>query len=538
MKIRFFSLWIVIGLACNIGLSRNIFVSVKTGSDKNDGTSLDQAFKSIQYAALVSQPGDTVLIAPGQYKSSTKHLFRISQSGSPDHWIVYKNLEIDRPVLYVSNEAAISIQLASYIQIEGMEITIDPDFISKNNNPEQVHHLTSKGNGIQIEKTKDEHYLSHHIRIKNNYIHDCPGMGIDVFSADYIEILFNTIQANGNLSMISNCGIRMQFLNAFDQIDCDHILIQYNTISDHRQQGPLAKINNSCEENYGGSGIALRNNRFAIYNPHIVAYVMPILISNNIIYLNGGQAIDIFETDKVSIINNTTYQNNQNNESRCGELNINKSKNDNIYNNIFFARIKMAGSSVSNYENVKFKNNLYANTTNFFKGEKDLNEDPLFTKTDHHLGEFDFELRPKSSAINTGINERVGATDFNGAKRIVGGSVDMGALEYTGTLPKPRDHDQMRIDKRHVTVSWQYAYSQATGQIIILNSKGDVFSARLFNNTGKLIAQEMNVNGLKRGLEFDVSGLPNGLYFVSAFSNHEKISTRYFVQNSFANLLK
>ncbi|MEP7195185.1 MAG: choice-of-anchor Q domain-containing protein [Saprospiraceae bacterium] len=517
--------------------ARKIYVSSELGNDHNEGSSLKDALKSIQYAASVSQPDDTILIAGGNYRSNSKNLINIIHSGTKDKWITFKNLDSNRPVLFVSNEAAISINYASYIQIEGLEITIDPEFITKNKNPEMLNNLTSKGNGIQIERSRDPAYLSHHIKIKSNYIHDCPGNGIDIFSADYIEISYNQIQANGNFSISSNCGIRMQFLTAFDYEVKDHISIISNLISNHRPSGTLAKVNNSCEENYGASGIVIRNNRFDQLQALKVAYVLPIRIANNVIYLNGGQAIDIFETNAIQIINNTTYQNNQNEESLCGELQINKSKDCNVYNNIFYTRLKMNGSSVSNYESINFKNNLYGNTNIFFKGEKDLNEDPMFTRTDLHAGIFDFELRPKSPAINTGINEIIEPFDFYGSRRVVTGHVDLGAFEYTGNLPKPRDQEQARLDKRHMTVSWQLTYAQGTGQILILNSKGDFFSAKLYNNLGILINKIQDINGAKRGIEFDVSALPSGLYFVFAYSETDKVATKYFVKNQFANLL-
>ncbi|MFN8280229.1 MAG: right-handed parallel beta-helix repeat-containing protein [Saprospiraceae bacterium] len=516
------------------GNSRQLFVSSATGDDHHDGTTMALALKTLQYAANMSQPGDTINIAQGIYRSGQKNLLRISQNGTVDHWIYYKAYGQERPILYISNESAISFNLASYIQIEGLEITQDPEYISRFSNFDQKDNITSKGNGILFERSRNEGYLSHHIRLKNNFIHDCPGTAIDVNSADYLDFVFNTIQANGNLSSNNNCGIRMQFLSAFDQKPGDHIQIMYNSISDHRQQGALARINNTCEESYGGAGIAMRNNRFDPYQANRPAYQHGILISNNIIYLNGGPGIDIFETNNLSLINNTLYQNNQNNESRCGEIVIDKTKGVRAYNNIIAARLGLPGSAVNNYEGVSFKNNLYANTKIYFKGEKDLNEDPLFTTTDHHLGQYNFELRPKSSAINTGFNELLSPYDFQGNIRLINGRVDMGAIEYSGSLPKPRDHEQAKVDRRHITVTWQYSYAQTTGQIIILNSKGERFCARLYNNTGKLLAQEMNIDGSRRGVEFDVSGYPSGLYFVVSYSDTEKISTRYFVQNQFA----
>lgn len=490
----------------------------------------------MQYAADQSQPDDTILVAPGVYKSNNKYLLRITRSGESMRWIVFKNLEANRPVLYISNEAAISIYNAAFVHVEGFEITSDPEFSKRSTNTELTDNLTSKGNAIQTERSRDPKVFCHHIKIKDNYIHHCPGSAIDIYSADYIEIVFNKLIANGMFSTVNNCGIRLQFLTEYDQSKSDHILILYNEISNHRTVGSLAKVNNTCEENYGASGIVLRNNRYDPLQALKTAYLQKCNIANNLIYLNGGQAIDVFETNNLFIHNNTTYQNNQNTESQCGEIQLNKTKDVLVQNNIFYARIGMNGSTVVNFENLKFRNNLYYNAKNYFKGEKDLYTDPLFTRLDHHEGFFDFELRPKSPAINTGNLEGISSKDFNGLKRVVNYSIDLGAIEYTGAAPRPRDHEQMRLDKRFMTVSWQATYSQTTGQIIILNSKGDYFSSILYNNTGNIVHKSIDVNGAKRGIEFDVSGLPNGLYFLVAYSDKEKYYTKYLVKNNFTNI--
>ncbi len=517
-------------------MARQVFVSSTFGSDKNTGSSLKDAFQTLQYAADQSQPDDTIYVAPGVYKSMAKQVLKITRSGLDKQWIHFKNLESIRPIIYVTNESGITISFASYIQIEGFDFISDPELITRIIKLEQENNLVAKGNGIQIERSRDPNFLSHHIRIKDNYIHDCPGNGIDIASADYLEILFNRIEANGKFSSISNCGIRIQFLTELDKTEVDHVQILYNQITNHRLQGALSKINNSCEENYGASGIAIRNNRFDPIQYNKLAYTQKIKICDNLIYLNGGQAIDIFESNNFFISNNTCYQNNQNPESKCGELQFNKIKDCVVQNNIFYARIGMRGSSVTNYENVKFKNNLYYNTKLFHEGAKDLNEDPMFTMLDHHEGVFDFALRPKSPAINTGVNQGLSTTDFDGMKRVINSYVDIGAKEYTGALPRPRDAAQMKIDKRHMTVSWQASYGQTTGQIIVQNSKGDHFSAKLFDYTGKLVYQTLVVNGAKRSIEFDVSALPSGIYFLIAFSDTEKYSSRYFIKNKFENM--
>ncbi|MBR4750661.1 MAG: hypothetical protein IK077_02765, partial [Thermoguttaceae bacterium] len=49
----------------------------------------------------------------------------------------------------------------------------------------------------------------------------------------------------------------------------------------------------------------------------------------------------------------------------------------------------------------------------------------------------DYALREGSAAINAGKNERAqGDVDLSGAKRIVDGTVDIGAYEYQGSSAK------------------------------------------------------------------------------------------------------
>jgi uncharacterized protein DUF1565 len=43
------------------------YVNPKTGSDANDGSSGDTAFKTLAHAVEVAKAGDSVLLAPGTY---------------------------------------------------------------------------------------------------------------------------------------------------------------------------------------------------------------------------------------------------------------------------------------------------------------------------------------------------------------------------------------------------------------------------------------------------------------------------------------
>ncbi|MEH2059107.1 MAG: right-handed parallel beta-helix repeat-containing protein, partial [Nostoc sp.] len=63
-----------------------------TGNDNNSGLSTSSAFRTIQKAADLTSPGDTVLIMNGLYTNSPKagSVVSIKRSGTANAWIRYK----------------------------------------------------------------------------------------------------------------------------------------------------------------------------------------------------------------------------------------------------------------------------------------------------------------------------------------------------------------------------------------------------------------------------------------------------------------
>ncbi|MFN8331973.1 MAG: hypothetical protein U0T81_12290 [Saprospiraceae bacterium] len=128
---------------------------------------------------------------------------------------------------FISATGIISFNLASYIQIEGLEITQDPEYISRFSNFDQKDNITSKSNGILFERSKAK-VICHII-------------------SDLKTTLFMTVLARRSMStvqmprfclqhhsgqrqseylttiVVSGCGFV-----AFDQKPGDHIQIMYN----------------------------------------------------------------------------------------------------------------------------------------------------------------------------------------------------------------------------------------------------------------------------------------------------------------------
>ena len=74
----------------------------------------------------------------------------------------------------------------------------------------------------------------------------------------------------------------------------------------------------------------------------------------------------------------------------------------------------------------------YSCSTPAWYGSGNITNEPMFV----NLAAGDFRLQPNSPCVDTGINNYVmGATDFDGAPRIRGSAVDMGAYEFQGSQP-------------------------------------------------------------------------------------------------------
>jgi parallel beta-helix repeat protein len=127
----------------NTAWATDYFVST-VGSDSNAGTQ-STPYKTIQKAIdQVSQPGDQIIVAPGDYRLEGIAKF-INKHGSPDNNIVLRAQDPNqRPRLF--GFSGIGILASSFITVSDFEI-LDITF-----------------SGIPI-------ILSDHITIKNNYIH-------------------------------------------------------------------------------------------------------------------------------------------------------------------------------------------------------------------------------------------------------------------------------------------------------------------------------------------------------------------------------
>ncbi|AUB43625.1 Ca2+-binding protein, RTX toxin-related (plasmid) [Nostoc flagelliforme CCNUN1] len=370
-----------------------------TGSDKNDGLKQGEAFRTLQKAGDLVKAGDTVYVMNGTYTNIYPNILSISdQHGTANAPITFTAYPGHTPVLEacINNWNAISITGSSYVVIEGLtlvgardESTLEYALQQKNN----LSNPATSGNGIHITFIDDDQKIrSHHITISNNNVSKFPGNGIGTEEVDYITVKNNIVSGNAWYSPYGNQGITMLYLWNSDKNVTDYkVIIEGNTCFDNKQLVPWVNAGKVTE----GHGIML--DAASVGN---VAYQGKALISNNVVYNNGGAGIQIFKGENpVDVVNNTTYQNSQ--ELSVGEIFLNSAKNVRVVNNIMYAKSGESASSIGNSSNYSFDNNLAYNGVLKGTGTGNvLNKDPLFVNAANH----DFRLLSGSPAIDAGSN--------------------------------------------------------------------------------------------------------------------------------------
>jgi parallel beta-helix repeat protein len=129
-------------------------------------------------------------------------------------------------------------------------------------------------------------------------------------------------------------------------------------------------------------------------------------VYNNIVYGNARSGIKVdYGAVDARIFNNTVYRNGR----------------EGIY-------IGQGSTSADVINNI-----AYGNPYNLFNSgqgttlNRNLTTDPRFVDA----GSFNFRLRPGSPAIDAGAKIDIVSTDFDGSRRPIGGSHDIGAFEGT-----------------------------------------------------------------------------------------------------------
>jgi parallel beta-helix repeat protein len=297
------------------------YVSSMIGSDANAGTSASAPLASLQAAADLTAPGDTVQVMNGAYFApGFGDALNITTSGTASAPITFEAAPGQTPVIDSSGGwNAINI-MASYIIVKGF--TVVGDAANYNLQSALAGYGTGNadldGNGIAINPSIGVP-LPNHITIENNIVYNEPGGGIYTEGADYVQILNNVVHDNANWSAFGNSGISLSTSVNLDAEPGPHVIISGNIVYDNAQLVPTDGFGAITD----GEGIILDTNP---------GYTGGILVQNNTIIGNGGPGIESFLTDNATIAGNIVHGNNTQNTqdpSNAGIF-INRSDNNTV----------------------------------------------------------------------------------------------------------------------------------------------------------------------------------------------------------------
>jgi parallel beta-helix repeat protein len=143
-----------------------------------------------------------------------------------------------------------------------------------------------------------------------------------------------------------------------------------------------------------GNGIIIDDGKNTQNGSTLGAYKGRALVANNISFGNSGSGIHSYFSERVDIINNTAYMNNQTPELDYGEIFANASGDVTIMNNILVASPNKAANTNWNNTSITYDYNvIFGGSTIAVKGPHDVVLDPQFIAPSLNHLSVDFRLK-------------------------------------------------------------------------------------------------------------------------------------------------
>ena len=378
-----------------------------TGADNGSGTQTSP-WATINHALASNlKPGDVIVVEPGTYNEAVS----INKGGSAAGNITLESAvpggALIRPPAGSFNAVTIN---ANYVTIDGFDV--------------------KGGSGAGIAGTGVAH-----VSVLNNIAHDSGQSGISFVHSDFETITGNTTYNNASSGYYSGISVWEN-----QNVTGDTTTTGYRTIiSNNTSYNNITKAG----EHSDGNGIIVDDFQ-STQNSSLPAYNYPTLVQGNLVYGNGGKGIQVYDSDNVTVANNTAYHNNQdtaNTGTWRGEISNSGGNNNTFVNNIAVAdtKVNSNNTAISNTsDNGANKNVVWADniTYNGSSGQASVNNDggnsvptvangnmlgvdPKFVQSG-----VDFHLQGSSPALNAGASGYGLATS---------GAVNIGAEGVSGT---------------------------------------------------------------------------------------------------------
>jgi hypothetical protein len=443
-------------VTCNVTLNADMTVTANytvpvagmsyyvsgSGSDSNDGLTTSTAFLTLQHAESVTQPGDTVYAMNGTYTNSCAgcDVLDITIPGTASSWITFKAYPGQTPTISFNGWAGVFFEsTAAYIEVNGFtvvgnnaNVTLAGALAQSTTNPDPAYN----GNCVSADgRNGTATVRPNHIRIVNNIISECGGAGVGTAWSDYVTISGNTIFNSAWYSIYGASAISTWEDWNSDSVTGYKMFITGNRIYANLQEVPTVGPGVILD----GEAIIVDSTRNSTYNPAndpLLPYTGRTLISNNVIYNNGSSAVEVFESDHVDVVNNSSYENVTNPPlSGRGEMDLNQTSDVNVINNIFYSATgqnpvaSVPGTTLS----IALNYNLYYNGSNagdVSSGANDLTGNPLYVDSgDANPLNVLLTVSASSPAAGSGTSHLAPSTDFAGNPRPGPNGYDRGAYQ-------------------------------------------------------------------------------------------------------------
>ena len=348
-------------------------------------------FRSIQTALNRAASGSTIVVLDGMYWGHFNFVrsnITLRSERKEGAFIIGS--------IYVNDQ--------SFITIDGFELS--------NRRPD-----APRNKGIAVNRC-------HNVIVRDCRIHDCRGGGINFDQSDQLLCEWNVVYRNAFWDPDQHSGISVYQpqRRTADKAGFD-IQIRNNTSFANENKVNNVLFNRPTD----GNGVVVDDTQnLTAPTGNNRTYDGTILVENNLCYNNGGQGVHCFQSENVTIRNNTCYRNLISFDFG-GEVSVVRGNNVLVYNNILCARNGRDAALKFDGGFVWFNFNLIHNglTPGVNNGSGTVFAAPGFDPNGF------FDLRSDSPGVDAGLTQfgRFGL-DVDGRFRIVGGQVDIGAKEF------------------------------------------------------------------------------------------------------------
>jgi hypothetical protein len=262
-----------------------------SGSDTSPGSAA-QPFRTVQKAANVVNPGDTVVVEDGAYtKGASDSIVVISRGGSASNWVRFKSKNRWGARLDGQNNAAshgvVFDANVAYVRLEGFEIS----------------GLAGAGVSINAASVHDIEIVDNHIHHIGRICTDTP-YGLDgiYYNAANVTIDGNVIDHIGRLHPGENgCNPSTQYYTNHDHglyVDgANGSMIRNNVFHDQKSGWSIHVYSHPID------GANILNNTFAFDNPIILASAISNMrVENNLFYAPASDALHLYYASGTNVV--------------------------------------------------------------------------------------------------------------------------------------------------------------------------------------------------------------------------------------------